>query len=146
MPPAADDYFFCTFANSPSLIASSDAIEYTHVSPSEGNPRSACAAMMIPKWTTSADRGARCLFNTRGGKKMPDLRVGDVVQLKSGGPKMTVASTKSNAAGILCTWFDGNEVKSSRFPAEALSGSKAAPPKKPTARVPKRRLPLDAVD
>ena len=32
-------------------------------------------------------------------------------QLKSGGPKMTVASTKSNAAGILCTWFDGNEVE-----------------------------------
>ena len=76
---------------------------------------------------------------------MPGLKVGDVVQLKSGGPKMTVASTKSNAAGILCTWFDAAEVKSSRFPADALAAAKAAPKKSP-ARMPKRRLPLDAVD
>ncbi len=76
---------------------------------------------------------------------MPGLKVGDVVQLKSGGPKMTIASTKSNAAGVLCTWFDGNEVKSSRFPADALAGSKAAP-KKTSTKLPKRRLPLDAVD
>ena len=43
---------------------------------------------------------------------MPDkLQLGDVVQLKSGGPKLTVervgSSTDSNA--VLCYWFDGGD-------------------------------------
>ena len=76
---------------------------------------------------------------------MAELKVGDVVKLKSGGPKMTIANTKSNPAGILCTWFDEAEVKSSRFPAKALELVKK-PQKKAAPRRPKRRLPLDAVD
>ena len=76
---------------------------------------------------------------------MAGFKIGDVVQLQSGGPKMTVANTKSNPAGILCTWFDGSEVKSSRFPQEALQSAQKAPKKVP-AKMPKRRLPLDAVD
>ena len=76
---------------------------------------------------------------------MADFKVGDVVQLKSGGPKMTVASTKSNAAGILCTWFDESDVKSSRFPKEALQSAKKAP-KKAAPKRQRRRLPLDDVD
>ena len=74
---------------------------------------------------------------------MPDLKVGDVVQLKSGGPKMTITSTKANQAGVLCTWFDKSEVKSSRFPVEVLQQFKRTR-KKTTRR--KRKLPLDDVD
>jgi uncharacterized protein YodC (DUF2158 family) len=76
---------------------------------------------------------------------MPELKVGDVVQLKSGGPKMTIANTKSNPAGILCVWFDDTEPKSSRFPPETLQPVKKSP-KKSSPRRPKRKLPLDALD
>ena len=76
---------------------------------------------------------------------MAQIKVGDVVKLKSGGPKMTVESTKSNPAGVLCTWFDNAEKKSSFFQPEALEpaskkAKKATPPRR------KRRLPLDDVD
>lgn len=38
-----------------------------------------------------------------------DLKVGDVVRLKSGGPKMTVSSTMPTvSATITCIWFVGN--------------------------------------
>jgi len=33
------------------------------------------------------------------------LKVGDVVQLKSGGPKMTVESDESAGAKVSCVWF-----------------------------------------
>lgn len=76
---------------------------------------------------------------------MAQLKAGDVVKLKSGGPKMTVESTASNPAGVLCTWFDKAEKKSSCFQPEALEAvgkkaKKATPPRR------KRRLPLDDVD
>ncbi len=68
------------------------------------------------------------------------LKIGDVVMLKSGGPKMTVqrflgdspdVSTKvqdealkiikGNKHGdIVCQWFDGNDSKNDIFPAESL--------------------------
>ena len=68
------------------------------------------------------------------------IKVGDVVTLKSGGPKMTVqrflgdspdVSTKvqdealkiirGNKSGdIVCQWFDGNDSKNDIFPAESL--------------------------
>ena len=76
---------------------------------------------------------------------MPESKVGDVVRLKSGGPRMTIANTASNPAGILCTWFDQAEVKSSRFPPEALEPVKKSQ-EKASPRRPKRKLPLDAVD
>lgn len=76
---------------------------------------------------------------------MAQIKVGDVVQLKSGGPKMTVESTKSNSAGVLCTWFDGAEKKSSFFHPDALEPAAKKPVKAaPTRR--KRRLSLDEVD
>lgn len=40
---------------------------------------------------------------------MSDLKVGDVVRLKSGGPKMTIYSIIDN--GCYCTWFDANDNK-----------------------------------
>jgi uncharacterized protein YodC (DUF2158 family) len=46
------------------------------------------------------------------------IKVGDVVQLKSGGPKMTVNFVEENVAA--CTWFDKNKKESSRFPVAAL--------------------------
>jgi uncharacterized protein YodC (DUF2158 family) len=41
---------------------------------------------------------------------MPDnaqsFKVGDVVQLKSGGPKMTISSPGTNPGWWYCIWFD----------------------------------------
>jgi uncharacterized protein YodC (DUF2158 family) len=47
---------------------------------------------------------------------MAEFRVGDIVQLKSGGPKMTVAeSNPSNVKGrLLCQWFAGSKLEGSR--------------------------------
>lgn len=47
------------------------------------------------------------------------LKEGDVVQLKSGGPLMTIISKYDNNA-FNCTWFDGTTPKSSVFPETAL--------------------------
>jgi uncharacterized protein YodC (DUF2158 family) len=76
---------------------------------------------------------------------MAQIKVGDVVQLKSGGPKMTVESIEANPAGILCTWFDGADKKSSCFQPDALEPAPKKT-KKATPRRPRRRLPLDDVD
>lgn len=46
------------------------------------------------------------------------FQVGDVVQLKSGGPRMTVETT--DPEGIRCVWFDNADSKLAMFPAEAL--------------------------
>ena len=36
---------------------------------------------------------------------MNEFKVGDVVMLKSGGPKMTISSIDSNTSKIRCVWF-----------------------------------------
>ena len=53
--------------------------------------------------------------------------IGDIVQLKSGGPKMTIAKFKKfpysddNFSGIYkCSWFVENDVKEGDFPEDAL--------------------------
>jgi uncharacterized protein YodC (DUF2158 family) len=53
---------------------------------------------------------------------MADFKVGDVVQLKSGGPKMTViVAADDNITGNVATaWFVGDKQESGEFPAEAL--------------------------
>ncbi|HMS33279.1 MAG TPA: DUF2158 domain-containing protein [Ignavibacteria bacterium] len=71
---------------------------------------------------------------------MQELKSGDVVMLKSGGPKMTIqrfvgsssdVSTKvqdealkiikGNKAGdVVCQWFDANVSKNDIFPVESL--------------------------
>jgi uncharacterized protein YodC (DUF2158 family) len=47
------------------------------------------------------------------------LKVGDVVKLKSGGPKMTVIDAQYPDE-VECKWFSGSETKFDKFPAAAL--------------------------
>jgi uncharacterized protein YodC (DUF2158 family) len=54
------------------------------------------------------------------------LAVGDVVRLKSGGPKMTVTDITSGTVGgtqhvtVECTWFHDNKQDFGKFPSETL--------------------------
>ena len=50
---------------------------------------------------------------------MEDFEIGDVVELRSGGPKMTVHSLVSDG-DVVCQWFESNEVHEENFPKEAL--------------------------
>ncbi len=50
---------------------------------------------------------------------MNDLKVGDVVKLNSGGPKMTIYKIEAHLAS--CHWFDKNDIhQSSKFNLKAL--------------------------
>jgi uncharacterized protein YodC (DUF2158 family) len=48
------------------------------------------------------------------------MKVGDLVQLKSGGPCMTVLDVK---ATVKCGWFTGGRYYDACFPAECIEGS-----------------------
>ena len=53
---------------------------------------------------------------------MAEIKKGDVVQLKSGGPEMTVNFVE-NSYGVqeaACSWFIKDKKESSRFPVETL--------------------------
>jgi uncharacterized protein YodC (DUF2158 family) len=41
--------------------------------------------------------------------------VGDVVVLKSGGPRMTISYVQPDGKNVSAYWFDGNERKSAQF-------------------------------
>ncbi|HEX3560888.1 MAG TPA: DUF2158 domain-containing protein [Pyrinomonadaceae bacterium] len=47
------------------------------------------------------------------------IKVGDVVQLKSGGPQMTVVSDEGNNY-FFCQWFIGGKLDHNSFPSSAL--------------------------
>ena len=49
----------------------------------------------------------------------PIFKIGDIVQLKSGGPKMTVTNHGSKGE-IYCSWFGGSKKESAPFPPDAL--------------------------
>jgi len=57
------------------------------------------------------------------------FKIGDVVILKSGGPKMTITNDKTGVDMSLgnvwngrydCKWFDGDSMQKSRFPQDSL--------------------------
>ncbi|SHH60092.1 DUF2158 domain-containing protein [Winogradskyella jejuensis] len=48
---------------------------------------------------------------------MDDLKIGDVVMLKAGGPKMTIYAIGND---VSCKWFDGNDLKYGGFEKEEL--------------------------
>ena len=50
------------------------------------------------------------------------LSIGDVVQLKSGGPIMTVVYVDSDG-NIDCVWFDNTEKKTGSFPGAAVEAT-----------------------
>jgi uncharacterized protein YodC (DUF2158 family) len=56
-----------------------------------------------------------------------EMEIGDVVQLKSGGPTMTVEVVTKETAGpvIRCMWFDNAELKRGIFPAATLKETEA---------------------
>jgi uncharacterized protein YodC (DUF2158 family) len=51
---------------------------------------------------------------------MSEFKKGDVVRLKSGGPKMTVWGPDEAAGGLLCQWFDGAKPARETFNEESL--------------------------
>lgn len=55
-----------------------------------------------------------------------EISVGAVVQLKSGGPLMTVAAVEEGDA--YCNWFDGKKGMSARFPVTSLIVNKPSGP------------------
>lgn len=49
-----------------------------------------------------------------------DFKTGEVVQLKSGGPKMTVSSYAADGERVYCQWFSGSKLESGSFPVESV--------------------------
>ncbi len=54
---------------------------------------------------------------------MAKFKVGDIVQLKSGGPKMTCTDVHSAylKGEVECKWFAGGKQQSGYFPKDALT-------------------------
>jgi uncharacterized protein YodC (DUF2158 family) len=53
---------------------------------------------------------------------MNEFKIGDLVQLKSGGPAMTVTETPEDmgSSAVWCKWFANNKTESDSFPPLAL--------------------------
>lgn len=51
---------------------------------------------------------------------MERFNKGDIVQLKSGGPKMTVDEPQTETGNVLCTWFAGNKLQQGYFDPETI--------------------------
>lgn len=66
------------------------------------------------------------LFRICDPRSMENPKTGDTVQLKSGGPIMTLGS-EMDIGGWYCQWFNGTELKSGLFRLEQLK--KVEPPK-----------------
>jgi uncharacterized protein YodC (DUF2158 family) len=56
---------------------------------------------------------------------MSQFKIGDVVQLKSGGPNMTIESD-AGEGNFVCQWFDGSEVKRTTFQGASLRAPEAS--------------------
>lgn len=51
---------------------------------------------------------------------MDQFNKGDIVQLKSGGPKMTVSEVRYQLGDVLVKWFAGSKMESAAVSPEAL--------------------------
>jgi uncharacterized protein YodC (DUF2158 family) len=53
------------------------------------------------------------------------FKAGDTVQLKSGGPRMTITNvgTYGGKTGANCSWFEGSTPQAAVYPLEALKDS-----------------------
>ncbi len=51
---------------------------------------------------------------------MAKFKQGDIVQLKSGGPVMTVCNVFSDGTNNRCQWFSGKKLETGDFPEGAL--------------------------
>ena len=51
---------------------------------------------------------------------MDEIKIGDLVHLKSGGPRMTVKAVDPKNGKVTCQWFVGNELNQDHFPKETL--------------------------
>lgn len=53
---------------------------------------------------------------------MAEIKEGDTVRVKSGGPVMTVSSVfdEYSVMTALCSWFDGNRPETGKFPVNVL--------------------------
>lgn len=57
---------------------------------------------------------------------MSQFSVGDVVVLKSGGPKMTVSEVGVDEGQIKCVWFDNMKRETALFNPDTLSNTHSA--------------------
>ena len=51
---------------------------------------------------------------------MAKYDVGDIVKLKSGGPKMTIRGKHEHSGQFFCQWFAGSKLSDGLFPPESL--------------------------
>ena len=65
------------------------------------------------------------------------FKVGDIVQLKSGGPKMTVA-TEVSGKNLWASWFAGAKHERGNFHIDAIELVPATPSAGSTASAPKK--------
>lgn len=53
--------------------------------------------------------------------KQANFNIGDIVQLKSGGPEMTVQTIPDTHSKLYrCQWFAGKKLESGNFPPDSL--------------------------
>jgi len=52
---------------------------------------------------------------------MTNIKPGDIVWLKNGGPSMTVRSLLKNNRFATCDWFDGNKLLTGTFSIDQLT-------------------------
>lgn len=64
---------------------------------------------------------------------MSDIKAGDVVYLKSGGPAMTINGKSKMGTEWSCAWFVDNNIKSADFRPDALTKENPTPRAKPVA-------------
>lgn len=54
--------------------------------------------------------------------RLEDFKGGDVVLLKSGGPKMTVSYVDAHYKVVRCKWFDNGQIREETFYPYCLVG------------------------